>query len=369
MCARLKLQCEPWGATGSASAVRRTIVAALCLVATVLLSGSMAHDATLPSGFQRDHVARPRQRQPSQYALDTLRRAILASGETDGARVERYLAQFRRLADELNATLDRGQSTRQQAQAILQYLHRRLFTGGYDAACHDPRRAFDRGEFNCVGATLLFHCLAAHCGIESHAMLITGHVWCRIEANDGPFDVETTSDLWRAGEAIHGESVASPQPRELDREGLIALLHYNRSVVELQLGNYPTAISAARAVLELDPANALARDNLAAAYNNWAVTCSESGEHAQALALLAEARMIAPQDERLTANARRLFARSYEKYLADGKPLAANKIVAEAVGEFPHDEYFVRAQQEILGQLLSQWLSVISVPTPILLLP
>lgn len=360
MLAPLKLQWGALGATGLASAARRTIVAAWCLAGSVVLSATTANGATLPAASQLDQSAC--QSSQAQQALDTLRRAIIASGETKSSEVDRYVAQFERLANELNSSLDRGQSTGEQAQAILQFLHRRLFTGGYDAACHDPRRAFDRGEFNCVGGTLLFYCLAAHCGIDSHAMLITGHVWCRVDAQDERFDVETTNDRWQPGDEIGGVSAESPEPRELDTAGLVALVRYNRSVVELESGNYPAAIAAARAALELDAQANFARDNLAAAYNNWAVQCSESGDHEQALELLTEARTIAPEDERLTANARRLYARSYEAQVAAGEYFAANKTVAAATIEFPGDDYFRQAERAMLERNISQWLRGFGVP-------
>jgi tetratricopeptide (TPR) repeat protein len=172
-------------------------------------------------------------------------------------------------------------------------------------------------------------------------VLVTGHVWCRVIARDGNFDVETTSRGWRLSESNFSASPAtSSTPRELDDAGLVALIHYNRSVVELHAGHYAEAATAARAALELDPAARLARDNLAATYNNWAVARAEAQDHEGALKLLATAREIAPHDERLIANARRLYARSYEAQVSAGDLVNAAEIVSVAANEFPDDDYF-----------------------------
>ncbi|MBX3411757.1 MAG: tetratricopeptide repeat protein [Pirellulales bacterium] len=278
----------------------------------------------------------------------------------------RYSATFTKLATELDRSLDRSWPTHEQARFILAFLHRRLLTGGYDAACHDPRRAFDRGEFNCVGSTLLFHCLAAHCGLESHAMLITGHVWCRVDSREHSYDVETTNDRWRPEDKL-SSNIDLHEVRALDTDGMVALVYYNRSVVELEQRDYLAAIEACRAVLELDAEADIARDNLTAAYNNWAVQNSEEGHHPEALKLLAEARAIAPHDERLKANARRLYARSYEAHLAAGEYLAASEIVAAAVTEFPDDDYFVAARSQLLSKRvfeLLQFGNAVPLPQP-----
>lgn len=363
-----RLQSSPLRNTDPARTLRRRGLLVLSLLTALLACVPPANGTPLPTTASQASPSLDASNVRS--STDLLRAALEASGETDPKQIHHYLSKFAELAQQLSESIPARSAATEQAQSIVEFLHERILTGGYDATCHDPRCAFDTGRFNCVGSSLLFQCLANHCGLDVRAVLVTGHVWCRVRAARGDFDVETTSRGWRVSAAPIAEFGATlATSRELDAQGLVALVYYNRSVVALRAGEFAEAATTARATLELDPNSELARENLAATYNNWAVARAEDHDFQGALALLSEARKIAPHDDRLTANARRLYARSYEAHLSTGNLASAAKLVAAAEQEFPQDDFFTAAQRTLFAQTLLLRFAVGSLPTSMLILP
>ena len=164
---------------------------AACTDSAVLgnLADFLGH-LSLPEERLLADVAEGRFQETSLFAA-----ALLASGEREPAGLKPIATSGPHYLG--NACVRHGPSrARQQAQAVLAFLHGRVLRGGYDLASTDLRQALDHGRFNCVGASLLFHCLAAEFALPVGEVAIPGHVKSRVRLAAGSFDVETTCPRW-----------------------------------------------------------------------------------------------------------------------------------------------------------------------------
>ena len=176
--------------------------------------------------------------------------ALVASGVDD----PRTLKQYRRQQDEWIEALRREAAVpgagRQQAQAIFEFLHRRVLTGGYCLECTDLRQAIDHGRFNCLSASVLFNCLAGALGLDVCGLEKPGHTMSRLRLPQGPLDIESTCPRWfqlpaasqksceTRATAPGGNSQRTGQSatssgdggREVSDIEMVAMIYYNRGV-------------------------------------------------------------------------------------------------------------------------------------------
>ena len=92
--------------------------------------------------------------------------------------------------------------------------------------------------------------------------------------------------------------------RDLTPVQLTALVYFNRGVAHLSEREFAHAAAANLAALALDPANALAADNLLATINHWSLALAAAGRHVDALSVLKPARTVAPDNKHLLDNQR-----------------------------------------------------------------
>jgi tetratricopeptide (TPR) repeat protein len=210
--------------------------------------------------------------------------ALVAGGVDDPAELAHYRRQWDQWVDALKHLGTVRGKHRQQAQAVFEFLHGRLLTGGYSLACTDLRQAFDHGRFNCVSASVLFQALAGELGLEVCSLETPGHVMSRLRTADGPLDIETTCPRW----------FQRPEPpakdawrrREVSEIELLAMIYYNRGVDLLAEKRFVEAAVANAKALRLAPGNATARGNLLVTLNNWAIELGAAARYAEAAELL-----------------------------------------------------------------------------------
>ena len=106
--------------------------------------------------------------------------AALVAGGVDDDCFHRYEQKAAALADELRRSGKVAGTPRQRAEAVFEFLHRRVFYGGYDLAYTDLRRVLDEGRFNCISATVLFNYLAGELGLDCRGLEMPGHAMSRL---------------------------------------------------------------------------------------------------------------------------------------------------------------------------------------------
>ncbi len=203
-----------------------------------------------------------------------LRAALIAGGEQDPLLWSRCEATVTRLVAELRAGDTLAGPAGDQARAVHRFLHQKVLTGGYDPAANRLSQVLDDGKFNCITASTLFMVVAGECGWQTAARELPDHVLVVFDPQGIALPVEMTAPTWR--EAPNGG-------RDIGPAQVLATYYHNRGVAHLAASDFAAAVLANGAALELDGACAAARQNLLAAWNNWALTLASAGDYEAAL--------------------------------------------------------------------------------------
>jgi tetratricopeptide (TPR) repeat protein len=195
----------------------------------------------------------------------------------------------------------------ERVRLIHQVLHQRLLFGGYDANATNLAATLRTGIYNCATATLLFVTLAGEVEVQAAAMELPGHVRAIVECGGQEYEVEVTCPVWSdavrpvrtTNKMLGGENDAfsgSEIPRrEISALGLVAMIYYNRGIDAFNGHRFSESLAANRRALLLDPENKIARGNLLAALNNWALQLCDEGYFAEAESLLSAGQQYDPQ--------------------------------------------------------------------------
>ncbi len=241
---------------------------------------------------------------------------LVASGVELPDVLDHYQRQIEKYAAELEQSDALARSGRDDAEAVFNFLHRRILQGGYRIDCTDLRTALDDGRYNCVSASVLFQCLAERCGLTVRGLEMPGHAMSRVYLGEEVLDVETTCAAWfrlmddpqRQAQSVRDTLGTTPgssnatAAREISSVGLVAMVYYNRGVDLLARGLYAEAAVANAKALVLDPGNQTARGNLLATVNNWSIALGQSGQLDEAVALLEAGLAFAPHYEPFALN-------------------------------------------------------------------
>jgi len=261
-----------------------------------------------------------------------LRAALLASGVDRPDRLDSYEAGLCRLVAELRESDTTAGTPRQQAQWVFEFMHRRILRGGYRLEATALTEALDRGQFNCVSASVLFHCLAREFGLPVCAMEGPGHAMTRLRLAGEIVDVETTCPEWfrlaadlrkqaeraRKIPARTAEVDRRARPlREVSDVQLVAMIYYNRGVDLLGEKRFPEALAANAKALRLDPSSVTARANLLATLNNWAIDLGLGRQYAEAARLLEKGIALEPDYAIFQANYRQVHRNWVESLRPD----------------------------------------------------
>lgn len=318
-------------------------------------AGVGAQQAALPPGVTlRDSPAE--KRLLAEFAADRaggqwlFEAALAANGDLD----ETSLACYRLAWHEWLTTL--RQTTlecdpRQRAEAIFEYLHRQVLGGEYQADCTDLARTIAGDGYNCVGATVLFNSLAQALGLQVHAIETPEHVYSVVTTASGPVEIEMTCRRWfeviddRAQRrALIEQTLGKPAPkqaaaRRVSVAGLVALVYYNAGVDALAAERFADAAAFNVKALRLDPANLLARGNLMATLNNWALARARRREYAGAVELLAYGRRMDSGHEPFRANLIALYQRWFDDLTERGRMGEAHAVLSRARRELPGEKF------------------------------
>jgi|GEM_PF-1634971 len=214
--------------------------------------------------------------------LTLLRETLRASGVTDPARSLVYETSFLELVSGLEREVGRTHSAYRRARKLHQALHQRILRR-YVSTADGLDAVLERGEFNCLSASLLYGMVARSFGLDVQVVEIPRHVYVRLFVDQRRIEVESTSrtgfdlrpklDLGTTslsdpgyGSNAAGAGVLPPLsgtlPEGVDLERAVGFLWHNRGRRALEEGE---ALRAARAFLEesrLQPAGSTPSETL-----------------------------------------------------------------------------------------------------------
>jgi tetratricopeptide (TPR) repeat protein len=282
--------------------------------------------------------------------LSLLEAGLIAGGVQRNDDLRRYCQRFDVLADLLRRSGKVRGKLDAQARAIFEFMHRKLLFGGYSLQATDLRQAFDRGQFNCVTATLLMNCLSRRFDLEAVAIQLPGHAMSRLVLNGEMLDIETTCPNW-FDLARSDKPKSNGQPRQIDDVQLIATIYYNRGVDLLSERRFPEAAAANAKAVRLDPSNAIARGNYLATINNWGIELATAGEYVKAAELFRVGLAADPAFEAFHANYVKLYREWTSQLCREGRAEDALSLLEEAAHEQSGERWFHEAAVELKRRL------------------
>jgi len=213
----------------------------------------------------------------------------------DCCELEWWRAVYAELQSSALESLE-GNSTNERLAAIQEALHERILVGTYVASASDLRTTIARGDYNCLTA------LAIHWDLCSQARLPV-EIW----SQPGHVSLRSADDLLiEPGDPRHFAPSRSDSRafRRLTPVELLGKFYYNRGVEELRAGRFSAGLALLQISLQLDPADADARENLLAGLNNWAVEHCRQQRYDLAAPLIGQGLSMAPAFAPLVANDR-----------------------------------------------------------------
>ncbi len=252
---------------------------------------------------------------------------LTASGVSDASSLAKLRQRLRNL-DEMIPTFSTKPSP-YDADLLLAYLYRKCFYRGYRVSASELNAPLERGEFNCVSATLLYYGLAKQRGWTVQTLVSTGHMRCQVQTTQGNYIVETTAyparfqnrhavsvrgtDGDNAQKILSQTQNQNPLPSLSDERAvdsltiLAGVLFYNRAIQTIETGKLDQSLSYAAASVCLDPDSVAAKSNFLASLNNCAIQFAENGDTEQARRWLRTAQELSPDHPVLIENYQRLL--------------------------------------------------------------
>jgi tetratricopeptide (TPR) repeat protein len=281
-----------------------------------------------------------------------LQASLVASGVTNQQEIDRYCSEYdSRIQGILNSRSDSGDV--EARERIYRFLYNEFLSGDYHSTCTEVDRAFDDGDYNCVTATVLYHCLCATQGLSPVAVATNTHVRSRF-LDGSVFDVETTCRDWfevvRRDPNKQRFRTQQQVTRQLTDIELLAKIYYNRAVSLLEAKSFSQAITLLETSQQLDPADKPTRENLAAAFNNWALAECHAGHFEHAVDLIREGNEQYPEFKPYASNDVHIHQRWVVALCAEYRFEAAMQALQLAHMRRPDVDLFDRGRLVVLGQ-------------------
>lgn len=267
-----------------------------------------------------------------------LEAALIAGGMEDSAALRRYRQQFEQHCRSMSDLLSENLPPSQRAQRLHFAMHDQILTGNYQAGSTDVAACFDRGDFNCVSATIVFQSLAARFNVPVTASAARGHVWIRL-LGPSPLEIETTCPTWFSSLESNDSAAASDRrgavPRTIGEVALVGKIYYNRGVQGLEQDHCEAAIAFFEIAKRLDPTDRQAHENLLAALNNGALSLADQGRYAESIAWILKGLAVDDQYSPLLANDLHIHQLWVRALRNSGRWTEAHTIAATALARRP----------------------------------
>jgi hypothetical protein len=190
-----------------------------------------------------------------------IRAALIFSGvperqlAAEQAEIRTHIAELRR---ELFQGSGRPDSLREQAEGTLAFMHERLLKR-YDEKQTAVDVLLSQGSYNCVSSGVVYALLLKALDLRVWGVRTADHAFCRVQAGEQAFDVETTSPFgFDPGTRkeftdnfgrITGYSYVPPSNyrdrRDIGEKELLALILYNRTAFATERRDYQQAVEPA----------------------------------------------------------------------------------------------------------------------------
>lgn len=205
--------------------------------------------------------------------------------------------------------LNQQRTLPERAAALHTWMHNHVLRT-YDASATDLTLLLNRGDYNCVSATLMYVVLARELQIPAATLCRGQH--CRIGILDGTawLPLETTcatcQGLSAIKPAIQPVQVGGDPKNErlLDERSLVGLFWFNRAIDDIKAKHHRAAVAANLVALSWDTQNVDARTNLLASLNYLGLDAAKIGDLSNATRWLNFASDVGPQDPTTQHNRR-----------------------------------------------------------------
>jgi len=304
--------------------------------------------------------------------FDLLRASLLVEG-CKPAKIDEYEKRFERIAEVVQGKKQENPGIKENkeglTQLIFETLHSELLTGKYDIEATNPAIAFEKGDYNCVSATVLFNSLAQKSGLDVCGLEMSGHVLSRAKYGSHFDDLETTCPNWfslksnkerqfvtqsRISGGVVTQNVAKPLAGKVDQVGelvqvtrkareitdvqLVAAIYYNQGYDHWQADRLPEAAVATAKALLLDPKNENAWGNMIGAINNIALGFSmKQKRYDIAAGLLDQIELIDPNFKDLKSNQYHIYSPWVKELVSAGQFDDAKTVYDYAAKRLPNE--------------------------------
>ncbi|HEV8376267.1 MAG TPA: transglutaminase family protein [Candidatus Polarisedimenticolia bacterium] len=210
-----------------------------------------------------------------------LRDVLRASGVTEEEKRRIHEESFQALLEEVSREVGQVRSSYRRARKLHDLLHQRVLRR-YESTADGLDSILERGEYNCLSASLLYGLLGRALGLEVQVVEIPRHVYVRFLIEQRRVEVESTArngfDLRPRFATAQGHplvdpgygsdanasplSPPEPVPESVDLERAVGFLWHNQGRRALERGN---ALIAAESFLEeskLEPLEASRSETL-----------------------------------------------------------------------------------------------------------
>ena len=289
--------------------------------------------------------------------------ALVAGGTRDRGRIAEYEARLDALLKRLRPRVAEKTSELAKAREIFRFMHGEILTGGYRLECSRLSRLLDDGRYNCVSASILYKVLATEFGLEIRGLEVPGHAMCRLVLGGETLEIESTCPRWfslidqpakresvirKAMGCSYGSVPATC--REVDDIQWLATIYYNRGIDLLSEKDFAGAVGANAKALRLDGTNEIAKGNLLASLNNWAIHLSVQELYATAVEKLDRGLAINPDFQTLHANYAHVHGRWADALCRAGRFAEAVEIASGALAKYPDLRPLAEKRLEVFRQ-------------------
>lgn len=130
---------------------------------------------------------------PSLTGLDLIKVGLdFSSCPAETEAGQQILQQYHRLAQEVKSVEYHRMDLAERGEAVLRLMYRDVMKK-YVALESSVTAMFQKGQYNCVSATLLYVALAKEAGLETTIYKTTDHSFCAIQSDGRLIEVETTN--------------------------------------------------------------------------------------------------------------------------------------------------------------------------------
>jgi tetratricopeptide (TPR) repeat protein len=279
---------------------------------------------------------------------------LIASGITGPVEFESYRQRFDTIRRQAEEAVKGDRDDAARARALLIWLHANVFKKyKFDATTAD--RILDWGEFNCLGASVLYAVIADDLLIPVEGVLVPDHALCEVMTARGPVDVETGIrsgfDISDSGinelKLITGISYSRrSERRKVTILQLIGEVYANR-VAQLARAVKDGAKfqSFYKKALYFDPSSGFFARNLIACFNNRAVDLLEARNYAAARDYIRQGRRFDPRNANFSALEIDCYMSMTDADASHGRYQDAVNRVKEALRAHPGD---IRLRQSLV---------------------